>query len=554
MYLLKSKKNFGFIDQGFFSNAISWGAFLVPVILTVHLIFNYVQSRGVEDFFRKYVFSIIVLIPLFITWGDIEFAFWLSSAHLFSSVMAVYDSDTAHDQKFITDGKAPTLWNRLRLSSSQIVLLSFVGTILLGAFLLVLPVSPIDGKTVSFVDALFMATSATCVTGLATISVGDDLSIFGQIVLLILIQIGGLGFMTLTSSMTIFLGKSMRMKDRIIMQDLLDISSQEELVALIMDIIKYTFMIELWGGIILTIAFTFEGFELGPALYYGFFHAISAFCNAGLSLFSTSLESYSVNPLINATVATLVVLGGLGFITLREMREVLTFKRKFGHITLHTKIVLLTTTLLTIGGMLFIFFSEFLHSLDGYSLWEKAQVALFQSITLRSSGFNTIPISQFNSYTIYGISLLMFIGASPGSTGGGIRTTTFAILVQSIITTLRGQKSVVMMGRTISPQYVVRTIALTFMSIIIVSFFILLIMKVESEQAFLTLFFEVISAFGTTGLSLGVTPYLSVAGKLLITALMLVGRIGPITMLLAIAERGGNKGQYEYPDGRIMIG
>jgi trk system potassium uptake protein TrkH len=554
LYLLKSKKNLGLLDHSIFGNIISFGAYAVPLILIIHLVANFIQTKGIEDFFRKYVFSIIIIIPLFITWGDMEFAFWLSSAHLFSSIMAVYDSEPEHIEKIGKRNRVANFWSSLKMSSSQIVTISFIGTILLGAFLLILPVSPADGKTVSFVDALFMATSATCVTGLATVSVANDFSIFGQLVLLMLIQVGGLGFMTLTSSMTIFLGKSMRMKDRMVMQDLLDVSSQEELIAMILDIIKYTFFIELWGGIILTIAFTFEGFELGTALYYGFFHSISAFCNAGLALFDTSLESYSVSPMIHGTIAVLITLGGIGFITLRELREVVTFKRKIDQFTLHSKVVLLTSFVLTVGGAVFIFFGEFLDSIDGYSLWQKTQVALFQSVTLRTAGFNTVPISQFNSYTIYGMCLIMFIGASPGSTGGGIKTTTFAILVQSIITTLRGQKTVVMMGRTISAAYVVRTIALTFMSIIIVSVFILIMMKVESQQAFLTLVFEVISAFATVGLSLGVTPYLSATGKLVIALLMLIGRIGPITMLLAIGEKSGQKGNYEYPDGRIMIG
>jgi trk system potassium uptake protein TrkH len=345
------------------------------------------------------------------------------------------------------------------------------------------------------------------------------------------------------------------MKDRVILQDMLDVSSLEELFATIIDIVKYTFFIELWGGIVLTIAFTFDDMEFGQAIYYGFFHSISAFCNAGFSLFDSSLESFSTQPLIHGTISILITLGGLGFIVLRELKEIIVKRKSLVRMRLHSKIVLITSFVLTISGAVFIFFGEYLNALDHYTLWEKIQVSLFQSVTLRTAGFNTIPLSNLNTYTIYAMTLFMFIGGSPGSTAGGVKTTTLAILVQSIISTLKGKKTVdVLNSRRVPGPIVVRATALTFMSILITSVFILLLVKLEPNQSFLTLFFEVISASGTVGLTLGITPYLSVAGKLAIGALMFIGRIGPMTLLLAIGQSEKKVGKFDYPDGKIMIG
>jgi trk system potassium uptake protein TrkH len=555
LYSLKSTKKLPLgWDETTIENILSYGVWGVPIVLFLVVIMNFINSQSFDDFLRRYIFSLVVFIPLLLTWGDMEFAFWFSSAHLLSSVLALYDDDSEDDiiKKFNPMGSQ--LFQRLKLKPAQLVILSFSAVIFLGTFLLMLPVSSKEGQVISFIDALFMSTSATCVTGLATVSLSENFSMFGQVVILILIQIGGLSIMTLYSSMTILLGKSIGMKDRIIMQDLLDVSSLDELFQMIIDIIKYTFFIELWGGIVLTIAFTFEGFEFSKALYYGFFHSISAFCNAGFSLFDTSLESYSTNPLVNFTIITLITAGGLGFIVLKELTAVITTKRKLSRIGMHSKVVLITSFGLTIVGALLFFFGEFLNALDSYSIWDKMQISLFQSVTLRTAGFNTLPFNNLNQYTIYGMTLFMFIGGSPGSTAGGVKTTTLAILIQSIISTLKGDKQVRLLDRTIPGPIVVRAIALTFFSILMTSIFILVMMRMETEQSFLTIFFEVISASGTVGLSLGITSFLTTWGKFVISFVMLIGRIGPLTLILAIGQRADERGKFDYPDGRIMIG
>lgn len=541
-------------DPEMVSQVLHYGAYIIPITIFLQIIGQYSRCKSVDEFFRKYIFSLVVIVPLVITWGDLDFAYWLGSAHLLASVLALYDDDRVLSAAQERLEKRKSFWGQLRFKPAQLVLLSFAGIIFIGTFLLMLPVSTPQGTGLAFIDALFISTSATCVTGLSTLDISTSLSLFGQIVVIVLMQIGGLSIMTLYASLAIFLGRSLRLKDRVVIQDLLDVSSADELFAMILNIVKYTFIIELWGAIVLTIAFTFEGFEFGDALYYGIFHSISAFCNAGFSLFSNSLENFSTSPLVHGTIMVLITLGGLGFLVLKELNEIIYRKRKIGRITLHTRIVLVTSFILTFVGAIFIFFSEFLGALDSYSLWGKMQAALFQSVTLRTAGFNTVPLSQFNIYTVYAMTLFMFIGGAPGSTAGGVKVTTLAILYQSIRSTLGTGKNVVIYDRKIPQLFVVKATAITFISILIASFFILIMLKVEPNMSFIAIFFETISASATVGLSLGITGDLSFAGKVVISLLMLIGRIGPLTLVLAIAQKYDSSGKFDYPDGRIMIG
>lgn len=527
-----------------------------PIVIIIVTIGHYIQSKGSDQFIRKYVFSLICIFPILITYGDIQFTFWLCAVHLFSSVLSLYEAPLKVEERIsLSDRKVSIpILEKIKLAPAQIVLLSFSGIILIGTLLLSLPISAVEGKTVGFVDAFFMATSATCVTGLATLSLADTFSISGQIIILILIQIGGLGYMTLYSSMTLLLGRSLGFKNQLMMQNHLDISSFSDLVNIIASIIRYTLIIELCGAIILTIAFSIQGMEFGEALYFGIFHSISAFCNAGFALFNNSMEDFAFSPMVHGTLSMLIFLGGLGFIVLKELELFVRQGKKLVNLSVHTKIVLTVNFSLIIFVALYIFFSEFLHGMVDNTLWEKIQLSVFQSITTRTAGFNTMSFSTLHTHTIYLISLIMFIGASPGSTGGGIKTTTFAILFQSIKATLRGRGKVQLFERTVPNLIVVRAMAITIISIIIVSFFILLMMRVEPEQDFLALFFETISAFATVGLSLGITPYLTAGGKITLAVLMLIGRVGPLTLAVAVGQKNEDLGKVEYPEGRIMIG
>ncbi|MBL7663605.1 MAG: hypothetical protein JNM93_00615 [Bacteriovoracaceae bacterium] len=529
------------------------GAYIVPIVILVVLIINYLKSENLQDFLRKYVFSLIVFVPLLLTLGDQEFSYWLVTVHLFSSFLSLYEIDQNKTKDVQTVMEATFLY-KLKMRPAQFVILSFIGLILFGTVLLILPVASPPGKSLSLIDALFMSTSAVCVTGLASVSVADQLSLFGQLVLLALIQMGGLGIMTLYSSMTIFLGKNMAMRHRVVMQDVLDIGSMADLITMIVNILKYTFFIELWGVVVLTIGFSFEGYEFGQALYFGFFHAISAFCNAGFGLLNNSLESYASSPLISGTISVLIILGGLGFIVLKEIKQTVVERKPYHTMTVHSRLAINTTFILITIGAFYIFFSEYMHGLDSFDLLDKIQVAFFQSVTTRTAGFNSVGLNSFYSHTLYFMCILMFIGGSPGSTAGGIKTTTFAILIQSVRSTLRGRPHVEFFKRKVPSQLVVTSTSIVIISLMMISFFLLVIMKVETQQTFLTLFFESISAFGTVGLSLGLTPYLTVAGKLVIITLMYIGRVGPLTLALAIGQKSSIQGALEYPETKIMIG
>lgn len=528
-----------------------WGVVLAPFLVFVTLITHFRRSENVEDFIRKYVFSLIIFVPMVITFNDPEFSYWLSMVHLFSTFISL--NEGVSKEKIETKKKLDWIY-AAKLTPAQTVIISFGGIILIGSLLLSLPISAQAGKTVGFVDALFAATSATCVTGLSTLSLADDFSVFGQIVILVLVQIGGLGFMTLSTSLALFMGKSLGVREQVMMQGMLDSSSSQELLNLIINIVRFTLLIEFLGAIVLTIGFFNADFEIGQSLYLGFYHSISAFCNAGFALFNTSLEEFKFSPLIHGTISVLIILGGLGFVVMQEIIDAIRTKKRIIDFSLHSKIVLTTNFLLLAFAATYLFFGEFLHAFTDYSLWEKIQISLFQSVTIRTAGFNTVPLADLHPHSIYMMLLLMFVGASPGSTGGGVKTTTFAILVQSVKATLTNNNRVEMFERTIPNIIVVRSIAIFIISLITVSTAVLIMMRLEPGKDFLSLLFETVSAFGTVGLSLGITSTLTGVGKVVISALMFIGRVGPLTLVLAVGEHATTGDRLKYPESKILIG
>ena len=533
---------------------------IIPVVMVLSLWNLFRSGSGVEDFFRRHGhFSVLILLAILLTWTNPDITCYLIMFYLASRAFTFWwERQTKKNTLTLSARRNPSTYlQKLQERPTLFVALSFIMVILMGTGLLSMPQFA-EGEELSLADAFFMAVSATCVTGLATKSLASDLSTYGQIVILLLVQVGSLSIMTLYSSFMILMGKSMGMKDVIAMQEgLFDLSTPKDFFQMVNSIIKYTLFFELLGGCILTIAFIIEDFELGSAIYYGFFHAISAFCNAGFTLFDKSLEDYATNPLVNLTISALIILGGLGFIVLRELHAVVRSgsKQALLRMGIHTKIVLITSAVLVIGGSVLIFFGEYFHALKDYTLWQKTQIAFFQSVTLRTAGFNTIPLTDLQQYTLYIMTLFMFVGGSPGSTAGGIKTTTLAVLLLSIRSTWRGEKAVTVFKRTIPGPVVVRVVALMFVSLLITSFFIpLLMFLVPGEKNFLQILFEVFSASGTVGLSLGVTQNLTLSGKIAISILMFLGRIGPLALVLAFARRGRELERVDYPDGRIMIG
>ncbi len=527
-----------------------YGSRLIPLVVLLSIVGHLINIDKIDEYFRKHVFSLLIFIPMMITWGDLEFTYWFAAVHLFSTVLSLYDSEKPMDLDNMTSFSGVIDYFKKRPAFS--IIFTFIFVISIGTILLFFSANA--DQTITFLDALFTATSATCVTGLSTLSITESFNRFGQVVILILIQIGGLGLMTIVYCYFMLIGRSLEAKDQVLMSGVLDETSFQDLLTMIINIVKYTFVIEFIGGILLSILFYNENLEIGASIYYGFFHSISAFCNAGFALFDNSLVEFKQNGWINTVVCCLILLGGLGFLVMNEILLMIKEKRKLVNLSIHSKVVLTTHLSLVVVGAVYIFFSEFLGALDSYDLGDKLLISIFQSITTRTAGFNTVNFSELNQHTIYLMTLLMFIGASSGSTGGGIKITTFAVLLQSIKSTLRGGGEVQFFDRRLPNELVVRATSIIIISLMIVSLFILIMLRLEPQFTFFEIFFEVVSAFATVGLSLGITASLSGMGKVAIILLMFIGRIGPLTVALAIGQKEYNSGKLEYPEGRLMIG
>lgn len=439
---------------------------------------------------------------------------------------------------------------------AQLTMFSFMGIILTGTILLTFPAATKDGNGASFLTALFTATSATCVTGLIVVDTGSYFSIFGQTVILGLIQIGALGIMTLSTSLALVFGRRFGLREQATLQDLFDIRDSVMLKHIIIYIVKMTFWVELTGAVLLYVrlAPNYDTFYRG--IYSAIFHSISAFCNAGFSLYENSMVGYQNDLIINFTICTLIIIGGIGFTVVANIVDKKNYKKSIklfiNNLTIHTKIVLITTSLLISIGMILIFFFEFDNALLEMPFRRKILAAFFQSVTLRTAGFNTIELAHIKNITILIMIIWMFIGAAPGSTGGGIKVSTVGVLVLTIKTLMGGRREVEIFKRTI-PQFVVyKSVAIFMVSITILGLMFGLLLINESHD-FTTLLFEATSAFGTVGLSLGITASLSSMGRMIIIILMYIGRVGPLTLAYAISEKN-TQANVHYPAGRLMVG
>ena len=451
-------------------------------------------------------------------------------------------------------------------SPTRRIAFSFLVVILIGSLLLTLPISNAD-KIAPYINHLFIATSATCVTGLVPVVVVTQYTFFGQLVILCLIQIGGLGFLTLLNLMIVALKKKLSYTNKMVMQEALNQSSMRGITRYIKRTIKYTFTLELLGAALLAIRFI-PDFGLLKGIYYSLFHAISAFCNAGFDILgSQSLIGYQNDILVNLVICFLIISGGLGFIVWIDLRmswqkykekfRIFQLKRYLSTLSIHTKIVLIMTTFLLFSGTVLFLVLEFNNpeTLGPLSWFDKVLASFFQSTTLRTAGFATVNMGALQDQTKFFMSIFMFIGGSPAGTAGGIKTVTFAICILYVLSLVKGNDSVTLMKRTIPEQIVKRSMTITFVSVTIVIIGLFCLTIVE-DKAFIDLVFEVFSAFGTVGLTANVTPLLSNIGKIIIMILMYIGRIGPITMVLVFAKRYNQmKGKnIIYPNGDVLIG
>ena len=424
--------------------------------------------------------------------------------------------------------------------------------------MLMLPISA-TRPSLSLIDAVFMAVSATCVTGLSVIDIGSDLSGFGQSILLILIQLGGLGIMTFSTLFIYLIGRKASIKSRDVIGSTLNFSVSKDIRRLIRRIMLLVVGSELMGAILLSFCFL-PTRSVHDAMLSGFFHSVSAFCNAGFSLNPTSFECYSGHWPVNLILIFLIVTGGLGFVVLIDLKH-----RFIGHnkekkrLSFHSKVVLSLTAGLLITGTLVLFVAENIHGTESGKAFGFL-TALFQSVTARTAGFDTIPINQLSNASLFILMVLMFIGAAPGSCGGGIKVTTFGVLIMLLVSRLKGQEEPQLFNRSLSMSTInkVSVIALFAILIVVVGFLGLLITEnhLDTTQhghgAFEQLLFETISAYGTVGLSLGITPQLTVGGKMIIIFLMFVGRLGPLTVAVALSKP--RQGRYRYATGDIMVG
>ncbi len=443
------------------------------------------------------------------------------------------------------------------LSPERIFILGFAGYILLGALFLWLPFSAAKDP-VPFIDALFTSTSAVCVTGLASIDIGKSFSFFGQVVTIVLFQVGGLGIITFSTVFFVMMGRGISFKGREIVQSTFLHTPRTDFLVILKSVLWFTVFFESIGILLLWFRFCYD-FPVGHAFYQAVYHAISAFNNCGLSLFPDSLVRYQGDFIINLTVMTLIVIGGIGFVVQHEVFAKLRGRQR--KLSVHTRIVLLATGVLILGGAILIFIFERDHILYGMPVRNQILAIFFQSVVPRTAGFNTVDIGFLTNATILLMIILMFIGASPGSTGGGVKTTSASILFLLMWARLRGNEEVNVFKRTIPREIVSRTMAIIFASGFSVSLVTSALLffssedlgPLESRRHFVEYLFETVSAFGTVGLSMGVTPDLNAAQKVAIILMMFAGRVGPLTLAFSFSRKALTR-SLTYAEEGVMVG
>ncbi|MBV5123572.1 TrkH family potassium uptake protein [Bacillus halotolerans] len=434
----------------------------------------------------------------------------------------------------------------VRFSPPQVLAIGFFLTIIIGSLLLKLPISA--AKPLSWIDALFTAASATTVTGLAVVDTGTEFTVFGQTVIMGLIQVGGLGFMTFAVLIVMILGKKIGLKERMLVREALNQPTIGGVIGLVKVLFLFSISIELIAALILSIRLVPQ-YGWASGLFASVFHAISAFNNAGFSLWPDNLMSYVGDPSVNLVITFLFITGGIGFTVLFDILK----NRRFKAFSLHTKLMLAGTFILNIAATLIIFILEYSNpgTLGSLHLPDKLWASYFQAVTPRTAGFNSADFGSMREGTIVFVLLLMFIGAGSASTASGIKLTTFIVILMSVIAYLKGHKETVIFRRTIKYPIIIKALAVSVISLFIV-FIGIFALTITEQAPFIQVVFETFSAFGTVGLTMGLTPELTTAGKCIIIAIMFIGRIGPLTFVFSFAKT--EKSNIRYPDGEVFTG
>ncbi|MCQ4088588.1 TrkH family potassium uptake protein [Saccharibacillus sp. JS10] len=443
---------------------------------------------------------------------------------------------------------------KLRFAPPQILAIGYGVMVLIGTLLLMLPAANQTGEALPMIDAFFTAVSAVCVTGLVIVDTGTFFNGFGQTVILILIQVGGLGFMTMATLFALVFQRRISLRERLLLQEAMNQGSVQGIVRLIRRVLYYSLAIEAVGALVFALRLSMD-MPFDRALYYGLFHAVSFFNNAGFDLFGDflSLAAYVQDPIMNLTSVALIVLGGIGFIVLSDLVDFADW-RKQNKMSLHSKLVLSTTGLLIVVGFIIFLIFEWSNAgtIGKLSVGGKMWGALLQSVAPRTAGISSVNLVDLHQATQFLVLILMFIGASPGSAGGGIKTTTFAVTIGAMIAMLRGRNDVVFFRKRLAREQILRALTIILLSLAFV-IVIAMLMSITEKKDFMVILFETTSAFGTVGLSLGLTPELSTAGKVLIALTMFAGRVGLLTLVYALKPKEKFE-KFRYPEGKIIIG
>ncbi len=535
----------GYFDQ--YARYFKSANLAVLGLFLIHVVISFVKSESKREHLKRNWLDIIVFVPLVQIYQGTENS---PAAVIVRQAVIIF-------MVFSRTRKAEKFVSLLGLKPAHLMLTSFAAAIGVGAILLMLPAATVAGVRTGFVDALFTATSATCVTGLIVKDTAAHFSTFGHCIILALIQVGALGIMTFSVSLAIFARKRVEMQRQIEMQEMLDQDTIASIKDLLKFIVRMTFAFEIAGTAALFLAWRGKIGGDGLTAFHALFHSVSAFCNAGFSTFGDSLVRFSGDINTNVVIMVLIVFGGLGFTVVRDLlgnfRE-RAFRRspRILNLRVQTKIVLAVSVTLILAGAIFFYALERGSSLAGAGIGDRILVSLFQSVTARTAGFNTCNFGALSSATLMVVIILMFIGASPGSTGGGIKTTTVAVLWSAIVSGLRKRPDAELYRRTIPTEVIQKALSVLIISLVVVLAFGLVLLYYEN-QPFASVMFETVSAFGTVGLSTGITPNLSPAGKVALTLLMFTGRLGPLTIAYAFL-RQRRPSQYRYAEERVMIG
>lgn len=436
-----------------------------------------------------------------------------------------------------------------KINPPRVLAYGFASLIILGTLLLNLPIASKTGESVGLIDAFFTASSAVCVTGLVVVNTQEFWSTFGHVVIIALIQMGGLGFMTITTVGALILGKKLTFKDRLIIKEQLNQDTMTGLVKLTKYVLFATLAIESIGAIFLSTRFIPE-YGLVKGIWFSVFHSISAFCNAGFDIIGDGIIEYAGDTVIVLTISSLIILGGLGFSVYIDIER----KRSFKRLQLHSKLAITITIFLLLVGTVLFFIIEDSNpdTIKNMTGKDKLLASFFQSVITRTAGFSSVDLSKIYDTTAFVMIILMFIGGSPGSTGGGIKTTTFGVLMLTTLSVIRGERDVVAFKKRVNTDIIFRALAIVMVSmglIMMVSF----VLTLTEEFGFLDILFETTSAFATVGLTRGITSNLSVIGKIIISLTMYAGRVGPLTMAFAFASKAKNQ-SYRYSEGNVLVG